>query len=170
MQLWRLSAAWTCCSPTPAGRPRLPSMNSMSAWAEAIDLSFMSHVRLISAALPSLRSLIPRCPDRHLHLHQAAHPQPGALQQHPCGHSWADQNPSPGTGARRHPLQFHPPLLDNTERVEQLMGPGLPQGHHCSQEIAVKTNKAPWAGWLPRKNLPGQQLSCSPRRLPTSPV
>ena len=55
-KLWRLSAGWTSSSPTRAGRrPARSSSHDEANWQKGIDLSLMSHVRLIRAALPHLR-------------------------------------------------------------------------------------------------------------------
>ena len=82
-------------------------------WQRAIDLSLMSHVRLISrcAALPAK---IKRCQraDDYILLGQAADRQPGAIEQRARRNRRLDQDVSAGAGQRRHPVQLHPAGVD----------------------------------------------------------
>ena len=84
-----------------------------SAWQKAIELSLMSHVRLIRAALPWLRKSSAASVLAITSIFgQAAHPEPGAFQQRPGRDRWIDQNPGPGAGSRWHPFQLDPASLD----------------------------------------------------------
>ena len=83
------------------------------AWQSAVELAFLSHVRLIRAGAARAAPVrFARGSHGHLGIGQAAHPRAGALQQRAGRHSRPDQNPRAGIGRGWHPLQLDPPLLD----------------------------------------------------------
>ena len=100
---------------TNAGGPPSGTFESFdeAAWQKAIDLSLMSHVRLIKAALPFLRKS-KAASVLTITSYSVKQPIPNLVlsNSHPGGHGRADQVAGARTGSGRHPLQLHPARLD----------------------------------------------------------
>ena len=100
---------------TNAGGPPPGKFESFddSIWQKAIELSLLSHVRLVrSASALSALIAVCQCVSDHFLLCQTAHPKPGALQQHPPGNGGSDQIAGAGARFCRNPLQLDLARLD----------------------------------------------------------
>ena len=151
---------------TNAGGPPPAPFEDISdeTWDEAIQLSFMSHVRLIRAALPALkRSETPSV--LTVTSISVKQPIPNLVLSNSIRAATAGLTKTLALELGPAGIRFNSilPSWTHTERVEELLEDRAERkGTSVQAEIDAQMSRAHWAGWDNRMSLPERPPSCSP--------